>query len=635
MVDLESSVDTDLVGRMADALSHRGPDDRGSYSDEHAALAFLRLSIIDLSPLGHQPMEALGGRVQMIFNGEIYNYRELREELRGRGHSFRSESDSEVLLASYVEWGLECVHHLRGMWAFAIWDRTAQRLFCAVDRFGIKPLYYRRDGGRLAFASEPKAFHAAELSLTPSLSAVRDYLAFAVVDHGAQTFFEEVQRLPAAHTLVFDGGGLSVTRYWNVPENGNRPTDPIAAVREQFLESISLHLRSDVAVGTCLSGGIDSSAVACAVAHLLRTSQEASSVGPRQRTFTAYFEHPTHDERPFAQAVVDSTGSEPHWVTFDEHSLIDELPAIVYAQDEPFGSTGIVAQWYVMKAASEAGLKVMLDGQGGDEIFAGYTTSYGPFLFDLLRKGHFNRFAAEAKAFGRLQGVSGWGTLRAMVRATAPHQLVRHQQARDSNAHALLGERLRTQPQSTIPRVNRHGSALRSQLLSLITSTQLPELLRYEDRNSMAQSIEARVPMLDHRLVELAFSLDGSDLIDTGVTKAVLRRAVADLLPPAVATRSDKLGFFTPLTTWWTGGLGEFAREIFSSSNCRDRGFVDSAGCLRLLDGASRGRPVGYQLWRALNVELWANAFAPSVGSTRSSVSAATTGWAETARKTG
>ena len=609
LVDLESAGDTDLVARMADALSHRGPDDRGAYADGHAALAHTRLSIIDLSRLGRQPMAALDGRVQMIFNGEIYNYRELRQELKGRGHAFRSESDSEVLLAAYLEWGLDCVEHLRGMWAFAIWDRRERRLFCAVDRFGIKPLYYRHAGQRLTFASEPKAFHAAGLPLAPNPSVVRDYIAFGILDQTDRTFFADVHRLPAAHSLVFDGGGLSVTRYWDLPRAGERPSDPVRAVREELFESIRLHLRSDVAVGTCLSGGVDSSAVACGVSHLLRTSKDAQAVGPRQRTFTAYFEQAGFDERPFAQAVVASTGSEPHWVTFDERSLIDDLPAIVHAQDEPFGSTSIVAQWYVMKAASEAGLKVMLDGQGGDEIFAGYLTSYGPYLVDLLRGGHFRRFAAEAGAFRRLQGVGAGAVLRAMTRSVAPEPLVRRLRARDSGARALVGERLRALPQPTAGGTARDRSVLRRQLRGLVARVQLPELLRYEDRNSMAHSIEARVPLLDHRLVELAFSLDGRDLIDGGVTKAVLRRALGDLLPPTVAARTDKLGFVTPLERWWSGRFGRFAHEIFGSSGCRNRGFVDVDECLRRLDGLSHGQAGGFELWRALNVELWAETF--------------------------
>ncbi len=610
IVDLESLGDASAVERMADALSHRGPDDRGSYRDEHAGLAFLRLAIIDLSQLGHQPMAALDGRVQMIFNGEIYNYRELRKELEGRGHAFRSESDSEVLLASYVEWGTACVERLRGMWSFAIWDRDERRLFCSVDRFGIKPFYYRVDGRRLVFASEPKAFLAGGGAVAPDLGVIRDYLAHGAVDRSERTFFSGVRRLLGGHSLVFDDSGLRVQRYWDVPDGRSRPEEPIAAVRERFLESISLHLRSDVAVGTCLSGGIDSSAVACSVAHLLATSGDARAVGPRQRTFTAYFEAAGFDERPYAKAVVADTGSEPHWVTFDERALIADLPRIVYAQDEPFGSTSMVAQWYVMKAAAEAGLKVMLDGQGGDEIFAGYMTSYGPFLTDLLLRGRLPRFAGEARAFGRVQGLGRGRMVRSMFRSVLPTTLVHRFQAHESGGGEFLGPRVRDEPAvDGNMSLTGGGGALRRQLKDLTTRTQLPELLRYEDRNSMAHSIEARVPMLDHELVELAFSLDGTDLIDHGVTKAVLRRSLADLLPATVAERTDKLGFVTPLTTWWRGELGDYAREVLGSAAACDRGFVDVSACLRQLDSDRRSATEGFALWRALNVELWADAF--------------------------
>ena len=594
---------------MADALVHRGPDDRGAYVDAHASLGFLRLSIIDPSPLGHQPMAAADGDVQLVFNGEIYNYRELRRDLIARGHVFRSESDSEVLLASYLEWGRECVRELRGMWAFAIWDRRAQRLFCSVDRFGIKPFYYRCAGNRLVFASEPKAFRAAGIASAPDLEVVRDYLAFGAVDQTSRTFFEGIERLPGAHSLVFDHHGLSVTRYWDVPRDGHRPAEPVEAVRDAFLESISLHLRSDVPVGTCLSGGIDSSAVACTVGHLLRTSDEATAVGTRQRTFTAYFSRAGFDERPFAEAVVAAAGCEPHWVTFDDETFVDDLPAIVFAQDEPFASTSMVAQWYVMKAAAEAGLKVMLDGQGGDEIFAGYLTSYGPYFADLLLHGRLARFLREAAAIDRLHGLGALRIARALVRSLAPEQFTRRFQAYESGGDKLLGDRLR----GTAPRVERtagEGPILRRQLADLLTRTQLPELLRYEDRNSMAHSIEARVPMLDHRLVELSFSLSGDDLIEDGVTKAVLRRALSDLLPTSVASRTDKLGFVTPLDHWWSSpGLGHFAREVFNSPATRGGGLVNADECLRLLDDVTRGPSGAFALWRALNVALWADIF--------------------------
>jgi len=594
---------------MSDALAHRGPDDRGAYVDAYASLGFLRLSIIDPSPLGHQPMAAADGDVQLVFNGEIYNYRELRLDLAARGHSFRSGSDTEVLLAAYLEWGQACVTKLRGMWAFAIWDRRAQRLFCSVDRFGIKPFYYSRAGSRLVFASEPKAFRASGTPIAPDLEVVRDYLAFAAVDQTSRTFFEGIERLPGAHSLVFDHHGLSVSRYWDVPRDGHRPAEPVAAVREAFLESISLHLRSDVPVGTCLSGGIDSSAVACTVGHLLRTSEDATAVGPRQRTFTAYFSRAGFDERPFARAVVEAAGCEPHWVTFDDETFVDDLPAIIFAQDEPFASTSMVAQWYVMKAAGEAGLKVMLDGQGGDEIFAGYLTSYGPYFADLLLHGRLGRLLREASAIDRLHGLGARRSVRAVVRSLAPERFTRGVQAYESAGDRLLGERLR----GTAPRYESRsgeGSHLRRQLIDLLTRTQLPELLRYEDRNSMAHSIEARVPMLDHPLVELALSLSGDDLIENGVTKNVLRRALSDLLPTSVASRVDKLGFVTPLDHWFSSpGLSQFAREVFNSPATRNGGLVNADECLRLLDEVTRGTSRAFALWRALNLALWADVF--------------------------
>lgn len=608
MVSFDAPPDAAGVLRMAEALQHRGPDDQGSYLADHVALAHVRLSIIDLSPRGHQPMAGLEGRVQLVYNGEIYNYRELRAELEGRGHQFRSESDTEVLLTAYLEWGDACLDRLRGMWSFAIWDARTERLFCSIDRFGIKPLYYRQVGGRFVFASEPKAFVAAGMGAVPNSAVLARYLAYGHVDHGSETFFADTNRLEAAHLLVYDRNGLAVRRYWSLPTDGLRPEDPASAVREAFLESVRLHLRSDVPIGTCLSGGIDSSSVACSVADLLRSSRDADAVGARQRTFTAFFgEGGRHDERPFARAVVESTASEPHWITFDAERLLDDLHLIIRAQDEPFGSTSIVAQWYVMKAAAETGIKVMLDGQGGDELFAGYQTAYGPYLRDLLTSLRLHRLWREARSASILHDLDTKRLVRATLRASVPESFVWNVRARESGALGLLGPRLGPAVAPGKPGTRyKASSALRTYLGELITRVQLPELLRYEDRNSMAHSIEARVPMLDHELVELALSLRGEDLIQDGMTKAVLRHALGDLLPHNVAARTDKIGFVTPLETWWSGDLGEFAREVFSAPACRDRGLVDADECLGRLRDPGRS---GFELWRALNVELWAQAY--------------------------
>jgi asparagine synthase (glutamine-hydrolysing) len=617
---------------MAQCLDHRGPDGAGSYAGDGAALGFRRLAIIDLRDVGNQPFASPDGRLQLVFNGEIYNYRELRAELEGRGHRFRTATDTEVLLAAYTEWGTGCLDRLVGMWAFAIWDTVEQRLFAARDRFGIKPFYYRWDAGRLVFASEPKAFAADPQSrLSPNKRAIAEYLTQSYLDHTADTFFDGIQRLEPAHALTVDRDGLRRWRYWTLEPKEPPRGDPAEAVREAFLDSIRLHLRSDVPVGSCLSGGIDSSAVVGAVAHLLKTDRdEAAAVGPRQRTFTAYFDDAGFDERPFAELVVAQTEAEPHWITFDDRQVVDDLPRIVAGQDEPFGSTSMVAQWYVMRAAAEAGLKVMLDGQGGDEVFGGYRAFVGARLADLLAHGNVRALGSELRAFRDVHSPMALAT--ALARPFAPEGLTRAVRSRARGSADLLQHRgLRARGSADLlhpdlrggqPQTGANGSPFRERLRRhqqlVLQHRGLPELLRYEDRNSMAHSLEARVPFLDHRLVELAFSLPGGELIRNGRTKDVLRRALGDLLPPAVRERRDKLGFVTPEKRWFRGALGALAEEVFASREFADRGFADAAAVRARLARHRSGRiDAGMELWRALNLELWARTYFDGAGTRR------------------
>jgi asparagine synthase (glutamine-hydrolysing) len=325
IVSLGRPPEIDTTAAMGAALDHRGPDGKGAWHGEGVALGFRRLAIIDLSDAGMQPFGSDDGELQLLHNGEIYNYRELRRELESRGHSFRSQTDTEVVVRAYEEWGDRCVERFNGMWAFALWDGRKRRLFCSRDRFGVKPFYYSWEGERFAFASELKAF-AAAASLQPHLPAVRDYLEQGYVEHTDDTFFAGIRKLPPARSLVVDERGLRTERYWSL-EPRDAPDDAAETVRELFLDAVRLRLRSDVPVGTCLSGGIDSSAIVCAVDHLLRTEAEnARPVGDRQRTFTAFFEERGFDERPYAEAVVERTRSQPHWVTFDEREHVDVLP---------------------------------------------------------------------------------------------------------------------------------------------------------------------------------------------------------------------------------------------------------------------------------------------------------------------
>jgi asparagine synthase (glutamine-hydrolysing) len=592
VVDLSRPPARDDVEAMLRDLAHRGPDGRGVFADDGVCLGHLRLAILDLSDAGLQPMERDG--LRLIHNGEIYNYIELREELRAHGHPFTTGTDSEVILAAYREWGERCVERFNGMWAFVIWDASRRLLFASRDRFGIKPFYYRLDGDRFAFASEPWPLRSGDVNLR----AVRDYLEQGYLDQGEETFFADVVRLPPAHSLTFGPDGLRRRRYWSL-EPGESPADPVAAVRETFLDAVRLQLRSDVPVGTCLSGGIDSSAIAVAVAH---------HGHERQKTVTAYFEDAGFDERPYARAVVEVTGADAHWVSFDADGLVADLPAIVQAQGEPFGSTSICAGWYVMRAAREAGLTVMLDGQGGDEILAGYRASFGYRLSDLLRAGRVGEATRELRAFASVHGPR-WAAV-ALATPHVPERARLAARSRLRGASTLVAPDLRATPSTVATNGVAFPDRLRRQLHRLLTDRGLPELLRYEDRNSMAHSLEARVPLLDHRLVQLVFSLSGGELIRGGETKSVLRRALADLLPPTVARRRDKLGFVTPEARFFRGALGAYAADVFASQSFRERGFVNVGAATARLERHRRGDDgAGMELWRALNLELWARRF--------------------------
>jgi asparagine synthase (glutamine-hydrolysing) len=608
VVALGKPPETDLVKRMTSALAHRGPDGEGFYKARGIALGFRRLAIIDLSEAGMQPFASEDGRFRLLHNGEVYNYRELRRELEAKGHSFRSATDTEVILAAYREWGEACVERFNGMWAFAVWDDREQRLFCSRDRFGVKPFYYRYDGGRFVFASEPKAFRADRgTPLEPNLAAVREYLSQAFLDHTRETFFRGIHRLEPAHSLTLDSRGLRVRRYWQL-ETRDPPGDAAKAFRDLFLDSIRLRLRSDVPVGTCLSGGLDSSSIVGAVSYLLREEREnALAVGEQQRAFTAFFEDRGLDERPFARAVIEASGAQPHWISFDAERLVTDLPRIVEAQDEPFGSTSMAAQWYVMRAAHEAGLTVMLDGQGGDEILGGYRAQVGERLSDLLVGGRLTRLSTELAAFRPALGTRS--LVSALGRPFAPERVQRFVRARARGSAALVHRDLPAGLNGDGPESPNFPDRLRRYSQRLLTRRGLPELLRYEDRNSMAHSLEARVPFLDYRLVELCFSLPGDELIRNGRTKDLLRRSLADLLPEPVRERRDKLGFMTPEGRWLRGALGDLAADVFASRRFVQRGFVDAKAAQRRLEQHRGGElDAGFELWRALNLELWARA---------------------------
>jgi asparagine synthase (glutamine-hydrolysing) len=591
---------------MLARLQHRGPDGVGELLDDAgAALCHARLAIIDLSDGGRQPFASEDGSRHLLHNGEIFNYVELRRELESHGYRFRTHTDTEVVLHAFDHWGDDCVHRFNGMWAIALWDARRRRLLCSRDRFGIKPFAYRWDGARFTFASEPQALLAdPHASADPDLDAIRDFVEQGYVDHGDGTFFAGIQQLPPGHALVVDEAGLRVHRWWSL-EPADVDRDTASAFRDLFVDAVRLRLRSDVPLGTALSGGLDSSAVAVTIDHLLRTEAEsARQVGHRQQTFTVWFDGPQHDERRYADAVARQILSEPHHLTFDDEEAVRLLPAVVTAQGEPFGSTSIVAQWVVMRAAARQGLKVMLDGQGGDETLAGYESTTRSYRFaDLVSSGRLRTLGRELRS----SSAGASALLQALVTPALPERVRWWARARrdrgDLVVHpALRGRAKRHAPSRESPVL---PDRLRRQYHLILAERGLPELLRYEDRNSMAHSLEGRVPFLDHRLVEFAYGLPAEELYRDGMTKRVLRDALSDLLPPEVRTRRDKLGFVTPERRFLAGALGRFGSSILDTESARGRGFVDVDETLRRLAAGSSARAV----WRAVCVELWARTF--------------------------
>ncbi len=577
-----------VLGRMLDVMRHRGPDDRGQEDLDGALLGHLRLSILDLSPRGHQPMFSPDGRLALIYNGEVYNYLELRQELMSLGESFVSDSDTEVVLKAYARWGLECFGRFNGMWALAIWDRAAKRLALCRDRVGIKPLYLSRGGGQLAFASEIKALAAwrllSGLPLELNRQAVQTYLQSGLVDGLAQTFFQGIERLPPGHFMVIEQGRISQPRpYWDLPgialglrEELAGLDQPAQAARlmELLEDAVAKHCRSDVPVGVCLSGGLDSSAVAGL----------ASRDIPRLKTFTAWFaEGGEFNELEHAAKVVDRFGLESFPSQTPGAALLEKLPEMLWHLDEPTLAMGVYPQWHVMESAARE-VTVVMDGQGGDEIFAGYDFYAPRFLHSLLSQG-------RAKDYQRtLQGYyANYGLERA------------DQLGQEVKALYLAGENAR--PAGPFP------GLLDNFLYQELLVSRLPALLRYEDRLSMAFSIESRVPLLDHRLIELAFAFPEERKIGPGWSKHVFRQALSGFLPEDIAWRKDKKGFPTPFLAWAEGMHKQAIRDLLTRPGARLGQWLDAKALWGFFGLWDQGQRDHWRLWRLLSLELWLGAY--------------------------
>ena len=572
-------------------MSHRGPDGEGSWSGDNVGLAFRRLAIIDLDHRSDQPLHL--HHLHLVFNGEIYNYLELREELRRAGHMFVTEGDGEVLLHAWAQWGESALGRLNGMFAFAIWDERERSLTLATDPFGEKPLYWTATGDRLVFASDVRAILRVEPALGgPNEAALAPFVALGLLPPIEQSFFDRIARLPGAHLLRWRGGRHEIARWW-WPRQIAAPTSYEAAVesvRELLSDSIRLRLRSDVPIGTSLSGGIDSSAIVALTARL--------GGSPVRHAFTASFPGFARDETDLAEKVAACAGgADLHLVQPRADELLDDLDRLIWDQEEPFMTTSIYAQWRVMAAAREAGVTVLLDGQGADELFGGYDVSGGWALRSI---------GPRAAVSGLVRGPMRLAMAKAMATEWVPPAVAGRYRRSLASPYASKGAI--DDAVALAPPVVAGRSPMHRNLLREAFHTSLPGLLRFADRNSMAQSREVRLPYLDRRIAELALSLPAEYLFRGGTTKSVLRDAVRGIVPDAVVNRTDKGRFETPESDWLsTPPFVEHARELLLDRAARNRGLYDS----RAIDADARvGRwRNASALWRALNVEIWREAF--------------------------
>lgn len=601
-----SSRTRELAETMAAAIAHRGPDGHGFFSHATGTLAHRRLSIIDLSDAGLQPMASADGRWVVSFNGEIYNYKELREELAA--YPFRTQSDTEVILAAWDAWGEAALDRFLGMFAFAILDARSGDLVVVRDRVGIKPLFYAEHDGRLLFASEIKALLAAGVPSRPNEPMIGDYLVRGLYNHTDETFFEGVRSLPPGHLLRRSAAGtVSVARWWDVAARDGMvlslsDAEVVEAFRALLDDSLRLHLRSDVPVGINLSSGIDSLSLFFAYKRLGQLSNLS--------VFTMGFAEPDADESRDVEALARAEG-----VPFTRVPIGPEVQAAQFrktfdAMDQPFGGLSTMAYTQLMSAAHGAGFKVLLEGQGVDEILAGYAYFQSAAYADLWRERDVSALWGEAK---RLHPDRPWNGLVAIAKkAKRASAAVFQDGSSFLDPSCLKPEWLARMQAAPAPSIAApFPDALRNALYRDLSATKLPRVLRFNDHLSMAFGIELRVPYLDHRLVEFAFALPARWKIRGGQTKFLLREAMRGLVPEELRTRG-KRGQSSPQAIWYKGVLADAVRAELAHPRIAALPFVDAGAVRRSFEDFVRNpaRTNSFFFWQVINLAHWYERFA-------------------------
>ncbi len=584
------------LNKMNQLVAHRGPDDTGFFLYQTVGLAHRRLSILDLSKKGHQPM-----RVQdliLTFNGEIYNFLELKEILIKNGYIFQTETDTEVIINAYLHWGQDCVQHFNGMWAFALLDLKKQEVFCSRDRFGIKPFYYAQIQKKFCFGSEIKQFSAiddwhAQINKTRAY----EFLAYGWHDHTSETFFKNIFQLPQGCNLVYDlkNHTWTIKKYYDLAVQIKAPHSPtlsekeaISTFQKLFANAVKLRLRADVKTGAALSGGLDSSSIVGTVA------EQASDNLSRIETVSACFEDKRFDESEYVDAVSKTTKVLTHKVFPTANRLWETLKLVTRHQDEPIASASVFAQYLVFEKAAKEGIKVMLDGQGADEILAGYDKFYAPFFKTLLPK---NPLLAgkEFYHYLRLHSTGFLDILKAIIPSV------------NTEIQTYFNPDFIPKSNEIFKRSTENSAQECSQ--NLLSEIGLPVLLHYEDRNSMAHSVESRVPFLDYRLVEFCLNLPDNLKIKNGKRKYILRESMRPVLPNKVYERYDKMGFVTPQVVWMEAH-SEWILEKIVAAVDRENSVFD----FKLIDHAKsifkQKKRANYNfLWRIMAFEIWMDIF--------------------------
>jgi asparagine synthase (glutamine-hydrolysing) len=605
----DAPVDEKLLRRMTRALTHRGPDDEGYHCRSSIGLGVRRLSIIDLAG-GHQPISNEDGRFTIVFNGEVYNYLELRDELMACGHRFATRTDTEVIVHLYEDLGAECLTRLNGMFAFAIWDEAKQELFVARDRLGVKPLYYWAEGGTLLFASELKA-----LLLCPSISrkldrqAVADYLTFMYIP-APKTPFQEIRKLLPGHYLWRGRSGFILRRYWSLADYATpqevSKADAVARVRELLDDAVRIRLRSDVAVGAFLSGGVDSSSVVALASRHLDSPLATFSVG---------FTSGDRDELPYARQVATVHRTDHHEIRADPEHVIRLLPRLIWHMDEPSGDSAFVPTFLVSEMAA-ARVSVILSGLGGDELFAGYSRYRLPFARWSLRMRAYN-LVPELVRRGIVLPLAARLSEKFHSRLVSATFRPAHEQYLDSvtifssaDKVRLLGGNGWHHPDEAMKHYLAYpGEDPVNRLLYVDALTYLPDdILSLTDRMSMAASLEARTPFLDYRLVQFCAGLPGPFKLTSLAWKIVLKEAMVPLLPPPILDR-EKWGFGAPVASWLSGRLFPYLRALLPAGLLVSNGIVNPQAVEQLLRSFEAEPALGQQLWTLLVLELWARIF--------------------------